>query len=197
MPRPSVEAERREQILAAACEVIAERGIRELRVADVARTAAVSSGTVHYYFETKRALLNGALAYNLQRSVDRRRDLLDAGDGALARLVSLVESYLPQSDDTVQAWRVWAELWVEGIREPDLQQVNEGLYAQWRELIVEMIRRAQEEGAARAGDPVLLANMLIGMVDGLSMQVLLGSAAMDLGTTRATLRAFVDDMLAS
>ena len=35
MPRPKVEAERRDQILRAACKVIAERGFRAVRVADV------------------------------------------------------------------------------------------------------------------------------------------------------------------
>lgn len=197
MPRPSVEAERRDQILAAACSVIAERGIAELRMTDVAQEAGVSSGTVHYYFETKRTLLNDAFAYNLRHSLERRRGLLDASEDPLGLLVDLVESYLPDSGETLRAWRVWAELWVEGIREPELQQVNETLYAEWRELVVGMIRRAQDEGAARSGDPVLLANMLIGMIDGLSMQVLLHSAAMDLAATRLVVRAFVREMIAT
>ena len=43
MPRPSVEAERKAQILASTCKVIASEGFRHLRVSDVAKDAGVSS----------------------------------------------------------------------------------------------------------------------------------------------------------
>jgi len=39
VPRPSVEAERREQILDAACDVIARSGVANLRMADIAKVA--------------------------------------------------------------------------------------------------------------------------------------------------------------
>jgi hypothetical protein len=44
-----------------------------------------------------------------------------------------------------------------------------------------VIRSAQDEGLARSGDPVVLANMLIGMIDGLAVQVILASANMSPG----------------
>ena len=64
MARPSVEAERREQILRAACEVIGHKGVNAMRVTDVAKLARISTGSVHYYFETKRDLTQAALEWN-------------------------------------------------------------------------------------------------------------------------------------
>jgi AcrR family transcriptional regulator len=196
MPRASVEAERREQIMTAACEVVAEIGYRSLRIADVARRAQASTGTVHYYFDTKRELMRAAFEWNFTRSLERRRELLDGDGDALRRLRAFVESYLPRGEETVNAWRVWAELWVEALHDPDLQEVNENVYGEWRRIVAAIIRDGQDAGQFRAGDPVAMANALIGMIDGLSLQVLLRSRSMTVDRMRAVCEQVLDTLVA-
>jgi AcrR family transcriptional regulator len=196
LPRPSVEVERRKQILDAACTVIAKNGLQDLRLLQVAAVAGVSSGTIHYYFDTKKELINAAFEYNFKHSLERRKWLRDETREPLELLGEIVESYLPTRGVSLRAWRVWANLWAEGIRDPALRKINEELYDQWRELVRHTIAAAQRAGTAREGDPELLANMLIGMVDGLAMQVLLHAKAMSLDTMRETCRAFIDELIA-
>lgn len=196
MPRPSVEVERRKQILDAACAVIAKRGRQELRLADVAEVAGVSSGTIHYYFDTKRELVNAAFEYNFRHSLERRKWMRDETREPLELLTEIVESYLPNRGVSLRAWKVWADLWAEGIRDPALREINEELYGQWRELVRSAIATAQRAGTARDGDPELLANMLIGMIDGLAMQVLLRAKAMPLESMRDACRTFIDRLIA-
>ena len=196
MPRPSVEAERRPQILSAACSVIASMGIPALRLSDVAKEAGVSSGTVHYYFETKKDVITAAFEYNLADSLARREELLHSGKDHLAILNDLVESYLPNDELSVRAWKVWLALWAEGSRDPVLQEINDRLYGQWRDVVTGVISDAQREELARSGDPVDLANMLIGMLDGLAVQVLLESPSMTLSSMRATCKTFIGDVIA-
>ena len=197
MPRPSVEAERRQQILSAACEVISTMGVPDLRLVDVAKEAGVSSGTVHYYFDTKRDVINAAFAFNLEDSFGRRQELLHSTKGSLSMLKDLVESYLPNDDASRRAWKVWVALWAEATRDTELQQLNERLYGQWRDLVSGVIRAAQQEGSARPGSPVALANMLIGMLDGLAVQVVLGSGDMTLAGAKRVCNAFIRDVIAS
>src|SRR3712207_2728916 len=185
MPRPSVEAARKEQILAAACDVVSEIGFKSLRVADVARRAGTSTGTVHYYFDTKTELMRAAFEWNFIRSLDRRRHLLQVETDPRQRLRAFVDSYLPGDDETVRAWRVWAELWVEALHDTGLQELNEQVYGEWRRIVAGIIRDGQDAGLFRAEDPVLAANALIGMIDGLAFQVLLGSRSMTLDRMRA------------
>ena len=194
MARPSVEAERREQILRAACQIVAEIGHRSLRVSDVAGRAGTSTGTVHYYFATKRDLIYAAFEFNFERSVERRKPILALHQDPRERLSAFVDSYLPESEDTVGAWRVWAELWVEALREPDLQELNERVYGEWRRLVAGIIRDGQDQGLLRPGDAVELANALIGMIDGLAIQVLLGSRNMTVDRMRAVCRWFLRDL---
>jgi AcrR family transcriptional regulator len=191
-----VEAERRKQILDAACSVIAKHGLQELRLLEVASVAGVSSGTIHYYFDTKRELVTAAFEYNFRHSLERRQWLRDETREPLELLGEIVDSYLPSRGASLRAWRVWADLWAEGMRDPALQKINEELYGRWRELVRNTIAAAQRAGAAREGDPEVLANMLIAMIDGLAMQVLLKAKAMSLDTMRDICRAFIDQVIA-
>lgn len=197
MPRPSVEAERREQLLRATCEVVSEVGMHDMRLSDVARHAGLSSGIIHYYFASKRAVLVAAFEFNFTQSLVRRRALLESRQEPLSLLAALAQSYLPRGEESLTAWRVWAELWAEALRDPEFQHVNERLYDEWRQIIVELISRAQRDGSARAGDPVELANMLVAMIDGLATQVLTRSSRMSAEKMNSTLQTFIHGYLAA
>ncbi|MFZ0089083.1 MAG: helix-turn-helix domain-containing protein [Solirubrobacteraceae bacterium] len=45
---------RPDEILAAACRAIVARGLADTRVGDIARAAGTSTGTIHYYFDSKQ-----------------------------------------------------------------------------------------------------------------------------------------------
>lgn len=185
MARASVEVERKEQILAAACDVVSEIGFKSMRVSDVAERAGMSTGTVHYYFDTKRDLMRAAFEWNFAWSLRRRRHFLDGHAGPRERLRAFVESYLPADEVTTRSWHIWAELWVEALHDADLQDLNERVYGEWRRTVAAIIRDGQDAGELRLGDPVLLANAVIGLIDGLSLQVLVGSRSMDIDRMRA------------
>lgn len=192
MVRTRAVAARREQALLATCEVIAERGFRSLTIADVAKRIGTSTGTVHYHFATKRELLHAAFEYNFERSLDRRRVILRGGADTISKLRDFVDSYLPLDAETMKSWRVWAELWVEALHDPDLQVLNERFYGEWRALVAGIIAEGQRAGVLRSGDPVKFANMLIGLIDGLAMQVMLGSRGMNIGRMRALCHRVID-----
>jgi AcrR family transcriptional regulator len=196
MSRPSVEALRREQILASTCKVVSKRGVASLRISDVAKEAGFSTGTIHYYFADKENLLREAFAYNVRNSIARRKDLLASTTDPLTLLVKYVDSYLPDNRETLRAWRVWAEFWAISIRDTELQSVIDVLDVDWRTVTSRIIRQGQAEGVFRSGDPLQLTNMLVAMIDGLAIQVLANSREMDLSTMRETLHAFIDQLLA-
>jgi AcrR family transcriptional regulator len=196
MPRPHVEEERRHQILEATWHVIAVSGFRGLRLSDVAKRAGVSSGMIHYYFDTKDDLVKAAFERYYEHSTQRRQWLMKTDRGPLELLKAIVESYLPIEDETLEGWHVWSELWVEGLQEPDLRELNEDFYGQWRRLVAGIIRDGQNAGLIRDGSAIELANMLIAMIDGLAIQVLLGSRSLTAERMRTTCMAFIDEMLA-
>lgn len=194
MPRPSVEAERREQILRAVCEVVSDSGFTSLRVTDVAELAQISTGSVHYYFETKQDLIQAAFEWNFARSLERRKSILSRKSSALDRLRAYVDSFLRQDAQTIASWYLWAEFWAAALHDPDLRELNERVYGEWRTMISEIIRSGQAEGAIRPGDPTVLANTLVGAIDGLAIQALLGSSRTKSRQNRAVFEHLIDAM---
>ena len=57
-PRPQIDHIRKPQLLAAAAEVISERGVEATRIADVAERAGTSPAAVLYWFESRDELVD-------------------------------------------------------------------------------------------------------------------------------------------
>lgn len=178
MARPSVQDERRAQIMAATRRVIVDRGVTMLRVADVARAAGVSAGIVHYYFDSKDDLIRETLRDNFAQSFARRAPIVDQDLPVDERLDRLVRSYVPDDDATRESWHVWLELWVGGAHDEALRELNEEAYGEWRRRIGELIAEGVATGALVSEDPQADANQLVAMMDGLAVQVLLGSSVL-------------------
>ena len=73
-PRPKVDHLRKPQIVAAAAEVIYERGLLDARIGDIAKRAGTSAPTILYYFESKDRLLRrggGPERPRVLRALDR------------------------------------------------------------------------------------------------------------------------------
>ena len=80
-------ADARERILEAACDVIAEHGIDDVRIARIAIVAGVSPALVHYHFATRDGAAAEALEHSFEllgdvRTTSRRRRGLDRGADA-------------------------------------------------------------------------------------------------------------------
>ena len=61
MSKPDVAAERKDQIVRATVECITKRGYHNFSMQDIARTAGVSKGIIHYYFLNKDDLMMSVL----------------------------------------------------------------------------------------------------------------------------------------
>src|SRR5215472_3451140 len=87
----------RDRILKAALELITEAGIDQVRVAEIARRASMSSGQVMYYFTSKEHILLETLAWSDHQDIRRTRAALDKVTGAWRQLERYIYLYLPTS----------------------------------------------------------------------------------------------------
>jgi AcrR family transcriptional regulator len=174
-------ADRTNDILRAACRVIAERGCDGMRMGDVARAAGVSSALVHYYFDTRSELLRRAFLY-----ADEQVDAFVHGAVGRAatpreKLETAVISYLVDDDAVEQSWRIWSEMLRAALYEPALRPDVEESYRSWVEEVAGLVRACAEPPV----DEEASALRLCALVDGLAQQALLG------GIGRARARALV------
>ena len=169
-PRPETAHLRRPEILAAAMEVIRERGINATRIADIAERIGASPPSVLYYFESKQELLNEALTYAEEQFYDELDGELTRIASARDRLVWLIESTLATGDlDAV----LWIELWPQALRDEELAATRETLDRRWRGAIASIIHEGQQRGEFTGGDPDELALLAASLLDGLLIQVAL------------------------
>jgi AcrR family transcriptional regulator len=167
-------AETRARILQAAVRCLSDGGIDEVRIARVARIANVSTGLVHYHFDTRELLLAEALEASFQVAGEVRLST-KYGPGPVAeRLRRKVEESLPFPGRRVSEWGLWVELWLRAVREPALREtaaeVYRGLHRSMRDLIAE----GADAGEFAVEDPEGVVDRTLALIDGFGLRALLG-----------------------
>ena len=170
---------RRTQMLEAAMEVIAERGLCDTRIADVAKRAGLSPALVVYYFGSKESLLTEALAYAEDLFYIEAFRELTGMESASERLVRLIELACPPvvQREADEYWTLWVELWSRALRNDEAARKREALERRWRNTIAEVVREGQGSGEFGHSDPERFATYLSALMDGLALQVLFGDPA--------------------
>jgi AcrR family transcriptional regulator len=173
---------RRQHMLTAAAELIAERGIAETRIADVAERAGASPALVIYYFKTKDRLLSEALRHSDQRFYDAVEAMLQRTPTLRARLETLVRwTCDPDAVDEVPgAWGLWFDLWATAFRVDEVARDRIEFDRLWRMMISRLVTEAQACGeVAETVDAGDFAVSFSALLDGLSIQVALSDPVVD------------------
>jgi AcrR family transcriptional regulator len=173
--------QRREQMLRAALEVIAERGYADTRIADVAERTGISPALVIYYFKTKDQLLTEAIRYleNVWYADGQRRMAELPTDAArIEEIVAM--SCLPEADaEPRSSWTLWLDFWALAARSPSVASLRQNDDERWRQLIISLVASGQETGEFSAVDPESFAILLSSLLDGLAIQIALEDPVVD------------------
>jgi AcrR family transcriptional regulator len=172
---------RRDQMLAAAARLIAERGFSDTRIADVAARVGASPALVIYYFGSKDALLTAALRWSEASFYEAAETMLKRTRSLEKRLKTLVSwTCLPdKQDDLPGDWGLWFDLWAQAFRNPEVQRDRAALDQQWRDLIKRVVQDGIDAGEIGEVDVESFAIMWAALLDGLVVQVALDDPLVD------------------
>ena len=173
-PPGEVATETRRRILDAAAGRIAEDGLAQVRMATIARAAGVSTGLLHYHFDTKERLFAEVLAHSAARSRSLDEEaLLQAGQTPAERLAAYLDRCLPSDDVLVLEWLLWQELVLLCLRQPELGKVGVDLYARLYTTVREIVDEGVGSGDFRPrSDSRSIAEAAIALCNGLGTRVL-------------------------
>ncbi len=174
-PKEALADVRRDQMVAAAAQLIAERGFADTRIADVASRVGASPALVIYYFGTKESLLIEALRWSEREFYASAEAMLKVPASLLSRLETLVSMSLPrESKGEVPAdWGLWFDLWAQAFRNPQVKKDRVVLDEQWRDLIMRIVNDGIEGGEIDQVDVETFTIMWSSLLDGLVVQVAL------------------------
>jgi AcrR family transcriptional regulator len=172
---------RRDQMLAAAAQLIAERGFSETRIADVADRVGASPALVIYYFGTKDLLLTAALRWSESAFYEAAERMLARTRLLKKRLQTLVSwTLLPdRQDDLPGDWGLWFDLWGQAFRHPEVKKDRAELDQQWRDLIKRVVQDGIDAGEIEGLAVESFAIMWAALLDGLVVQVALDDPVVD------------------
>jgi AcrR family transcriptional regulator len=182
--RAAVDA--RERILEAACDVIAEQGIEDVRIARIATVAGVSPALVHYHFATREALLSEALEHSFELLGDVRTASSDTAGWTCAQTLGwMIDQSLPFAGMGDREWRLWLELWGRAARRQELRGVAAQLYARYDGWIAAVVDAGIAAGEFHTADAADVVQRLVATIDGLGLRVLVDDPAMAAGRARS------------
>jgi AcrR family transcriptional regulator len=185
----------REDVLAAAMEMIAERGLEKLTMAALGREVGMSSGHLLYYFHSKDELLLQALEWSEGRLGAERGRLLTRPGTARERLDAYVDLYVPDGHRDPH-WTLWLEVWNRSQNaDEDARDRQAAIEGVWHRDLVALIAEGVSRGEFRAIDPDRFAARLRALLDGFAIHVAIGLRGADRGMILGHVREFLDESL--
>jgi len=178
---PGTADQRRAQMLAAALDMISERGYADTRIADVAERAGVSPALVIYYYKTKDHLLTEAIRSYEDAWYAVGQSRIANLPTAAARLEEFVAmTCLAAAGPALHdSWQLWLEFWTQSARNEVVASVRRESDERWREAIASLVRAGQAAGEFRDVDAASFAICMSALLDGMTVQLALDDPAVD------------------
>ncbi|MGH7910686.1 MAG: TetR/AcrR family transcriptional regulator, partial [Candidatus Dormibacteraceae bacterium] len=143
---PRVHAdERRQALVRAAYHQIAARGFEGLRTREVAAEVHLNVATLHYYFPTKEALIQGVVDHAMRRFQTTLAPHGRPGEELRSHLRA-VAALLREEPELGQ---VMAELALRSARDPGIDAILRDMTQAWQHGVRVLLRRAVAAGRLR------------------------------------------------
>jgi AcrR family transcriptional regulator len=153
--------ERPAQILEAALDVFAERGLGAARLEDIAKRAGLSKGTIYLYFPNKEALFQEVIRQTVVSQIESgERDFQSSTTSATDSL----EQHMRRHWEFIRSPKfapIFRLIHAELSQHPDLARFYaDEVVTRSHRLLAAIIRRGIEQGEFREVDPLVAARML-------------------------------------
>lgn len=173
MPARADPTVRRRQLIEAAAEVLAERGVEATRLSDVAERVGVATSLVSYYFPTRDDLILEATRFGVERYFGEETAALARIQDPLQRLEHAIHWEIPNGprDPT---WIIMIEFWMRAMRRAPLQTMAAMFQSRARMLFASIIEYGRSTGRfSPVASSESIAASIVAMIDGLTMRIVL------------------------
>ncbi len=162
--------ERRQALVLAAYQLIAEKGFEHLRTRDVAARAHVNIATLHYYFASKEDLIRGVVDHLLNKfsatpPPTAQQEIDETTSLGQVRGMFLETYYRFQA--MPEMFVVLSELVMRSLRDVSIQPSLQHLDERWHAYLQHLVLNGVQQGAFRADiDAGSMASRLIVLMKG-------------------------------
>ena len=169
MPRKSVQEERRVQIYKALTKCLLKKSFSDTSIKDIAKTAGVNHGVLHYYFKSKEDILLNYIDWvvvhyhdmyqewvdsHSRRKLDKKAYLKDFAEFMIDRL---------SLNDTLS--RVFIQIWEIAMSNKKVRIKLQNLYREWFSTIYQVT----SQSFPRSADAKKISLLLVPFSEGMSL----------------------------
>ncbi|HLA91597.1 MAG TPA: TetR/AcrR family transcriptional regulator [Gemmatimonadaceae bacterium] len=194
------EERRRAQILRAAFDVAARKGLDGLTVRAVATKAGLSPGLVLFHFTTKEQLVVALLDHVLATTtVLHVTEEIARIVSPLDRLLALLELEMHRLSSEPRRIRLFFDFWARGIRHERIRAKMQAELHRYREAfrpMAEAVLRAEPERFARV-TPEGLAAVAVSFIKGCAVQSMIDPAHFDIEEYLVAARGLLRELASS
>jgi len=160
-------------ILKAAMKIFAQKGIANTKMSDIAVESNIGKGTIYEYFKNKEEIFKESFNYfreELEGTIARRIfKLTDPEEKLRSLIISFADAVDSQTFDFIE---IIFDFWAEGIRHHDENKIFDlkKMYVEYRNLIISILEEGIKKGIFKDIDTTITASILLGSIDGLTLQ---------------------------
>lgn len=172
MPKIVDHQQRRDVLAEVAAITIANIGLENTTIREIARQSGYSKGIIEHYFDSKEDLIASALAWLNRRYQLRVAEKIGQRQG-LAALRIRLEQTLPLCEQSVQEWKVRLRFWSLAAINARFQTVQSSRWQAARDAFASDLRNAQKLGEVSPDlQPVEATDQILFFTSGISAAAL-------------------------
>ena len=184
-PRKVDKQKKKNEIMAAAMQIFAKKGLKNTKMADIAVAAGIGKGTIYEYFRSRDTIFVEACNLFTIDMMDKMKSAAESDLAPPEKIKAMCEFFLKMTSQlSPEMASIMIDFWSEGIRgniENSHGLIDIGpLYDEARQIYQQVLEDGTKQGHFRAMDTFSVASILIGMLDGIQLQLVLTPDLFDL-----------------
>ncbi|KPV94537.1 HTH-type transcriptional regulator BetI [Pseudoalteromonas sp. P1-9] len=124
MPKVGYEPIRRQQLIDATLNSVAELGLKATTINTISKRAGLSSGIISHYFGSKNGLIEATVRYLLTSLKSSLISKIDASVSQQQRLMLIVEANFSVVQKQAHVTKTWLSFWAESMHDEQLHRLQ-------------------------------------------------------------------------
>ncbi|TJV46121.1 MAG: TetR family transcriptional regulator [Mesorhizobium sp.] len=191
------EEARRQDLINATLDAVAETGLQGATVREIAKRAGVTPGLIRHYFENKELMFQAAYRQVVDNMFHMTSSAAEREPNAKASLKAYVASAFKSPMIEARNLTLWATFISQLSVDPALEAINRETYLVGRDRLEAYITQALRDADRRfaPGEPRALSIAVNGLIDGLWLEATMAAELFEEGELERIALAVVEGIL--
>jgi TetR/AcrR family transcriptional repressor of bet genes len=125
VPKVGIKPLRKQQLINATLESVAQYGLQNTTIITISRIAGLSSGIISHYFGGKQELIEATVKHLLEQlKLALLERISQKHLGAAERLKMIIEANFTQLQRSAPATKTWLSFWAQSMHQPGLARLQ-------------------------------------------------------------------------